>query len=79
MIDSPLCICQGVEDTCHFLFNCERFYNFGQELFNKIIPISQPTLNIHLFSSIQLTDFENRQMFIAVQEFLLKSIQFDVA
>ena len=42
-----------------FIFNCERFYNLGQERFNKISPICQPALNIHRFSSEQLTDFEN--------------------
>ena len=57
----------------------ERFYNLRQELFNKIISICQPSLNILLFGSEQLTDFENRQIFIAVQEFLLKSKRFDVA
>ena len=79
IIDSPLCVCQGVEDTYHFLFNCERFYNLRQELFNKIISICQPSLNILPFGGEQLTDFENRHIFIAVQEFLLKSKRFDVA
>ena len=79
IIDSPLCVCQVIEDTYHFLFNCERFYNIRQELFDKITRICQPTLKILLFGSEQLTDIENRQIFIAVQEFLVKSKRFEIA
>ncbi|MES9994358.1 MAG: reverse transcriptase family protein [Candidatus Thiodiazotropha sp.] len=78
IIDSPLCACQAVEDTNHFLFNCERFRDLRQELFNKITPICQPTLNILLFGSEQLTDIENRQIFTAVQEFLVRSKRFEI-
>lgn len=79
IVESPLCVCRAVEDTNHFLFHCERFYNLRQELFNKIIHICQPTINILLFGSEQLSDTENRQIFLAVQEFLVKTKRFEIA
>ena len=27
IVESPLCVCGALEDTNHFLFNCERFHN----------------------------------------------------
>ena len=79
IVESPLCFCGALEDTNHFLFNCGRFHNLRQELFNKIIQICQPTLDILLFGSEQLSEIENRQIFLAVQEFLVKSKRFEIA
>ena len=67
------------QPTYHFLSNCGRFHNLRQELFNKIIQICQPTLDILLFGSKQLSEIENRQIFLAVQEFLVKSKRFEIA
>ena len=50
---------------------------------NSIVDLSepekcQPTLKILPFGSEQLTDIENRQIFIAVQQFLIKSKRFEI-
>ena len=79
MIESPLCVCGEVEDTKHFLFYCQYFQNLRHELFNKITTICQPTVNILLFGSEQLSEIENRQIFVAVHEFLIKSKRFEIA
>ena len=62
-----------------FLFDCQYFQNLRHELFNKITTICQPTVNILLFGSEQLSEIENRQIFLAVQEFLIKSKRFEIA
>ena len=79
IIESPLCACGEVEDTKHFLFDCQYFQNLRHELFNKISTICQPTVNILLFGSEQLSEIENRQIFLAVHEFLIKSKRFEIA
>ena len=33
ILDSPLCVCQVLEDIYQFLFNCEHFHNTREELF----------------------------------------------
>ena len=78
VIDSPLCACGAVEDTTHFLFRCHRFNNLRQELFVTITSICQPTSNILLYGAEYLTNTENKQIFLAVQEFLIKSKRFEI-
>ena len=79
IVESPLCVCGEVEDTKHFLFDCHYFQNLRHELFNNITTICQPTVNILLFGSEQLSVIENRQIFSAVHEFLIKSKRFEIA
>ena len=78
IIDSPLCVCGEVEDTNHFLFNRHRFHNLRQDLFATVNPICQPTSNILLYDSEHLTYNENQQVFLAVQNFLIKSKRFEI-
>ena len=78
IIGSPLCVCGEVEDTNHFLFNCHRFHNLRQDLFATVNPICQPTSNIFLYGSEHLTYNENQQVFLAVQNFLIKSKRFEI-
>ena len=73
IIGSPLCICGVVEDTDHYLFECERFNNLRQELFNSVSHICQPTIDVFLNDSHELTDQKNKQIFLAVQDFIVKS------
>ena len=78
IVDSPLCTCGSVEDTHHFLFSCNRFTNLRVELFEKIVPICTPTLGVLLFGNCELSSEENKQIFLAVQAFLLKSKRFQI-
>ena len=78
IIDSPLCVCGAVEDTNHFLFNCHRFHNLRQDLFATVTPVCQPISNILLYGSERLTYNENQQVFLAVQNFLIKSKRFEI-
>ena len=77
-IDSPLCACGAVEDTAHFLFRCHRFNNLRQELVVTITSICQPTSNTLLYGAEYLAYTENKQIFPAVQDFLVKSKRFEI-
>lgn len=78
IIDNPFCICGAVESTNHYLFECNRFNDLRQELLNKVNRFCPPTLNILLYGNNELTDTENKQIFLAVQDYILKSKRFQV-
>lgn len=78
IIPSPLCVCGVVEDSHHFLFNCNRYQHIRADLINRVSTICVPTLNLLLFGSQNLSCDENAQIFIAVQTFIAKSKRFNV-
>ena len=78
LIDNPLCICGSVEDTYHFLLTCNRFSNLRQELFNKVSTICRPTLNVLLYGNDELSMEQNKNIFLAVQNYLLKTKRFQI-
>ena len=78
IIDSPICVCAAREDTQHFLISCTRYTTLRQELVNRVTPVFQPSLNVFLFGSQELSDSDNRQIFLAIQEFLTKSKRFEM-
>ena len=55
-----------------FLFSCTRYTILQQELVNKVTPACQPSLNELLFGSQELSNSDNKQIFLAVQDFLVK-------
>ena len=79
IIDSPTCACGAVEDTYHYLFVCNRFSNLRQELFNTVSMICQPTLNVLLFGNDELSMQQNSNIFLAVQNFVLKTKRFQIS
>ena len=76
IVESPLCECGAVEDTKHFLLECHRYRNLRVELNNTISLICPPTLNILLHGSSELTDSDNKKIFLAVHDFIVKSKRF---
>ena len=79
IIDSPTCACGAVEDTYHYLFVCNRFSNLRQELFNTVSMICQPNLNVLLFGNDELSMQQNSNIFLAVQNFVLKTKRFQIS
>ena len=49
-----------------------------QELVNKVTPACQPSLNVPLFGSQELSNSANKQIFLTVQDYLVKSKRFEV-
>ena len=60
IIDSPLCVCGSYEDAQHFLLSCTRYTILRQELVNKVTPVHQPSLNVILFGSQELSNSANK-------------------
>ena len=56
----------------------KSYNNPRQELFLTITSICQPTSNILLYGAEYLTYTENKQIFLAVQEFSIKSKRFEI-
>ena len=57
---------------------CNMCAQRRQELVNRVTPVFQPSLNVFLFGSQELSDSDNRQIFLAVQKFLTKSKRFEM-
>ena len=76
IINDPLCECGAVEDTNHFFFICDRFRNLRHVLLNTISTFCQPTLEVILYGSTDISVEENKQIFLAVHEFILKTKRF---
>ena len=73
IIDSPLCTCGRPETTKHYLFDCNRFNNLRQEMMQSISQFCEPTLNALLYGVTDLSDETNRQLFIIIQEHILRT------
>ena len=78
IVVSPLCACGSFKDTQHFLLSCTRYAVPRQELVNKVTPICQLSLNVHLYGNQEPSNSTNKQIFLAVQEYLIKSKRFEV-
>ena len=65
-------MCGEIEDTEHYLQNCNLFRNLREELLNTVTTYCQPTLN----GDANLSESENKTIFSAVQEFILKTKRF---
>ena len=68
--------CGEIEDTEHYLLNCYHYQNLREELLNTVTTYCQPTLNVLLYGNANLSESENKTIFSAVQEFILKTKRF---
>ena len=73
IINDPHCECGEIEDTEHYLLYCIFFQNLREELLNTVTTNCQPTLNVLLFGNANLSESENKTIFSAVQEFIVKT------
>ena len=76
IIDSQLCTCGRPETTKHYLFDCNRFNNLRQEMIQSISELCEPTSNALLYGVTDLSDETNRQLFIIIQEYILRTKRF---
>ena len=77
IVDSPYCTCGDIEDTHHFLFVCHQFTDPRQDLINSVSDNCLTYLNVLLCGDISLTFDQNKQIFKAVQESIVKSKRFE--
>ena len=76
IIDSPLFICGRPETTKHYLFECNRFNNLPQEMMQSIFQLCEPTMNALLYGVTDLSDETNRQLFMIIQEYIIRTKRF---
>ncbi|MES9994058.1 MAG: hypothetical protein ABW098_19070, partial [Candidatus Thiodiazotropha sp.] len=79
IIDSPLCVCGEIEDTFHFLLECDIYSDLRRELLTSVSSICNPSLNVLLFGSPDISDDLNVQIFAAVQKYILKTKRFSLS
>ena len=77
IVDSPYCSYGAKEDTHHFLYVCHQFTYLSHNLINSVSDIWQPNHNVLLRGDLSLTVVQNKQMFKAVQEIIIKSKRFE--
>ena len=78
IIDSPLCICGVIEDTSHYLFVCTRYLDLRQELINVVSAMCDPTLSVLLYGNTELSYEQNKEIFLSVQNYIVKSKRFQI-
>ena len=76
LVDSPNCACCQVESTSHFLISCTKYTNLRNELMYTINYPVTIDLNLLLKGSDTLGVDQNIDIFIKVQNFILKSKRF---
>lgn len=76
IVHSPLCTCGHNENNEHFLFHCQLYTNHRQEMHRSIMQFCQPSLNTLLYGDHNLSYNVNKQIFTAVQKFILKTKRF---
>ena len=67
------CVVVAQWKTKHYLLECNRFNNLRVLFMDTFFQIYQLTLRTLLFSNTKLSDTENQQIFLAVQDIFLKS------
>ena len=78
IVNSPSCSCGAVEDAHHFLFVCNLYTDLRRTLFQVVSVIQQPSLNLLLFGNQELANDQNKTIFIAVQEYIVKTKRFEI-
>ena len=68
----PLCVCGSIEDTGHFLLRCPLYHNHRQDMLISVSLLCQPTVNGLLYGVDNLSFNDNKQIFDAVYDFLIK-------
>ena len=76
LVDSPNCACGQVESTSHFLISCKTYTDLRNELMYTINYPVTIDVKLLLKGSDTLSADQNIDIFIKVQNFILKSKRF---
>ena len=76
IIDNPVCECDEIANTSHFLLHCNLYGQLRHALLDRVSTYCQPTVNVFLYGNPDLTDVENAELFSAVQDYILKTKRF---
>jgi hypothetical protein len=75
-LDSPNCACGQVESTSHFLISCKKYTDLRYELMYTINYPVTIDVKLLLKESDTLSVDKNIDIFIKIQNFILKSKRF---
>ena len=76
IVQSSLCACGSTEDIGHFLLHCPLYRNYRQDMLRSVSRLCQPSLNTLLYGNDNLSVSDNKQKFIIVQDFIVKTKRF---
>ena len=69
-------MCGEVEDSRHFLLECNLYQDIRNDMLAAVSRICLPTLNSLLYGSTAVSVNDNIMIFKVVQTFILKSKRF---
>ena len=69
-------MCGEVEDSRHFLLECNLYQNIRNDMLAAVSRIRLPTLNSLLYGSTAVSVNDNIMIFKSLQTFILKSKDF---
>ena len=70
IVDSPLCICGGIETSGHFFFECNNYDAIRTTIFNAISSFGNIDLGMFLFDKSNLLYRDNEKIFLVVQNLI---------
>ena len=76
LVESPYCSCGQVESAPHFLLSCNKYCDLRNELIFTIDYQVEINAKFLLFGSDTLNSDQNKNVFIRVQNFIIKSKRF---
>ena len=65
-----------MEDNHHSLLVCDQYTDLRRELLTTVSEKYNPTLDVLLYGDLSLSLEENKAIFLAVHDFILKSKRF---
>ena len=75
---NSFCDCgNDVEDAEHYFFRCERYVEQRLVLFHSTRPFHPLNLNMLLFGSDRLSEMENSELFLDVQQYIKSTRRFE--
>ena len=78
LTDSPLCDCGEIEDSNHYLLKCNRYADFRRDMLNTVSTLCPPIINTLLWGNSELPRESNTELFLTVQNFILRTKRFAI-
>ena len=76
--DSPLCDCGEIEDSNHYLLQCNRYADLRRDMLNTVSTLCPPIINTLLWGNSELPRESNEELFLTVQNFILRTKRFAI-
>ena len=74
LVDDPFCVCRQIETSEHFLLHCPMYRLLREDMLNNVS--CQPNIHNLLYGDSLLSDIENTNNFIIIQNYIVKTKRF---